>query len=189
MDLQRPSREQALMETAHVWAKRSTCSRNHVGAVIAREGRILSQGYNGAPAGMPHCNHTCACDHKGLAPCSVCHGCGERRGDWMGPTRQRPNPDPCIECKGSGADHSSDCPSKLPCTISVHAEANAIAWAARYGMKLEGAELFTTLSPCPSCAMLIINAGIVRVTYNKPYRVTDGVELLDDAGVEVIHFT
>lgn len=55
---QRPSREQALMEVAEIYAKRSTCSRAHVGVVIAHEGRILSTGYNGAPTGMPHCDHS-----------------------------------------------------------------------------------------------------------------------------------
>jgi dCMP deaminase len=55
---QRPSRECTLMEVAELYARRSTCSRAHVGAVIAHEGRILSTGYNGSPAGMPHCDHS-----------------------------------------------------------------------------------------------------------------------------------
>jgi dCMP deaminase len=45
------------METAFLWAQRGTCDRLQVGAVISREGRILVQGYNGAPSGMPHCFH------------------------------------------------------------------------------------------------------------------------------------
>lgn len=53
----RPNRDTVLMETAHLWAKRGTCSRLQVGAVFSRDGRILAQGYNGAPAGMPHCIH------------------------------------------------------------------------------------------------------------------------------------
>lgn len=60
MDL-RPSRDECLVATAFVWAKRSTCSRLQVGAVFHRQGRVLVQGYNGAPAGMPHCNHECNC--------------------------------------------------------------------------------------------------------------------------------
>lgn len=51
----RPSRDQILMATAAAFAMRSTCLRGNVGAVIARQGRILSTGYNGAPSGMPHC--------------------------------------------------------------------------------------------------------------------------------------
>ena len=53
----RPPRHQVLMDTAYLWAKRGTCDRAHVGALIHREGRILVQGYNGAPAGIDHCVH------------------------------------------------------------------------------------------------------------------------------------
>lgn len=59
--MERPSRTVTLMKTAFLWAERSTCSRLHVGAVFARNGRILVQGYNGAPSGLPHCNHDCTC--------------------------------------------------------------------------------------------------------------------------------
>jgi dCMP deaminase len=51
----RPSREQCLMDTAAIWAKRSTCMRRAVGAVVAVDNRIVSIGYNGAPPGQPHC--------------------------------------------------------------------------------------------------------------------------------------
>ena len=67
----------------------------------------------------------------------------------------------------------------------MHAEANAIAWAARYGIRTEGADLFVTHQPCRKCAELVVNAGIVRVVYRHPYRLTDGVELLIAAGVTV----
>lgn len=53
----RPSRDETFMEIAHTVAKRGTCSRAQVGAVIVRDGRIVSIGYNGAPAGQPHCDH------------------------------------------------------------------------------------------------------------------------------------
>lgn len=49
------------MESARLWAKRSTCSRATNGASIVRDGRILMSGYNGAPAGMDHCVHECTC--------------------------------------------------------------------------------------------------------------------------------
>ena len=52
----RPGRESLLMDTARLWAARSTCSRLQVGCVISRDGRILVQGYNGAPSGLPHCD-------------------------------------------------------------------------------------------------------------------------------------
>lgn len=55
------TREQVLMESARLWAKRSTCSRAYVGASIVRDGRVLMSGYNGAPPGLTHCDHRCSC--------------------------------------------------------------------------------------------------------------------------------
>lgn len=57
----RPTRDQLLMRQAEIVAERSTCARGHVGVVIAHDYRVVSQGYNGAPAGMPHCVHQCNC--------------------------------------------------------------------------------------------------------------------------------
>lgn len=55
---ERPKTHDTMMETALVWAKRSTCSRLAVGAVLAGfDGRIVGTGYNGAPRGIEHCNH------------------------------------------------------------------------------------------------------------------------------------
>ncbi len=51
----RPTVDEYFMEIAEVVAKRSTCLRNHVGAVIVRDKRILSTGYNGAPRNLEHC--------------------------------------------------------------------------------------------------------------------------------------
>lgn len=53
----RPTRDEVLMRTAFVWAERGTCDRLKVGVVISRAGRILVQGYNGAPSGLDHCYH------------------------------------------------------------------------------------------------------------------------------------
>lgn len=136
--MNRPSREEALLQTAVIWAARSTCSRRHVGCVIHREGRILVQGYNGAPTGLPHC--------------------------------------PDI---GQPPFHSPE-----TCR-AVHAEQNAIAWAARVGVGLLGSQLVCTDEPCLSCARSIINAGIESVVYVRPYRLNDGLVLLGEAGIEV----
>lgn len=133
----RPTRDQMLMDMAQVIASRGTCTRLHVGAVIARDGRSLSMGYNGAPAGMPHCNHTM-------------------------------DEDPSVTCPRV-----------------VHAEANAIIWAARWGVSTDGTELFTTHMPCLVCANLIVNAGIMRVVYSIDYRVRDGLDMLRQAKVKV----
>ena len=149
------------MEVAKVISSRSTCSRAQVGVVVHRQGRILVTGYNGAPAGLPHCDHTCTCPVGGV-------------GSW--------------EAYRSGkafdeTAHGYWCASLQPCKISVHAECNAIAWAARWGISLEGSELHTTLCPCLSCAQLIINAGIIRVLSLQPYRSPEGLELLENVGI------
>ena len=67
----------------------------------------------------------------------------------------------------------------------LHAEANAITKIARSGNNSEGATLYVTDSPCIECAKLIIQAGIRRVVFARSYRLTDGIDLLRRAGVEV----
>lgn len=146
----RPSRDEVLMANAIDWSMRSTCDRAHVGCVVSRDSRVLVTGYNGAPAGMPHCTHECDCRIP------------------------------------LGLEHRHDCASQQPCLLVVHAEANAIAFAARHGAKLDGAEMHTTRMPCNACAQLIINAGIQRVAYLHPHRENKGMTLLMDAGVEVL---
>lgn len=136
----RISREDLLMAQAILTAQRSTCLRKQVGAVIAHNGRIISTGYAGAPAGMPHCLDV-GCDTS----------------------------------KGTG------------CTRTAHAEINAIAYAARFGIATDGAELYCTLSPCETCAKAIRNAGIIRVYFNEQYRDASGINLLEKSGVECIH--
>jgi dCMP deaminase len=131
----RISRDQMLIDIAFIVARRSTCARGQVGAVIADEGRIVSTGYGGAPARMPHCSSTV-------------------------------------------------CDLTQPCTRTVHAEANAIAWAARSAIAIEACTLYCTHSPCLDCAKLIINSGIKRVVYGQAYRKTDGTNLLESVGID-----
>lgn len=69
----------------------------------------------------------------------------------------------------------------------LHAEANAITKVARSANSSEGATIYITASPCIECAKLIIQAGIKRVVYSEEYRITDGVDLLRRAGIEVDH--
>lgn len=132
----RISRDEWLVEVSLSTAKRSTCCRRHVGAVIASEGHIISSGYNGAPSGLPHCT-------------------------------------------------PETCNAENPCTSTIHAEANAIAFAARKGLPTEGATLYATASPCLDCAKLLINAGIKRVVYHEEYRKTEGIDLLRSVGITV----
>jgi dCMP deaminase len=67
----------------------------------------------------------------------------------------------------------------------LHAEANAITKVARSNNSSEGATLYVTASPCIECAKLIIQSGIKRVVYGESYRLSDGLELLKRAEIEV----
>ncbi len=69
----------------------------------------------------------------------------------------------------------------------LHAEANAITKIARSHNSSSGATLYVTASPCIECAKLIIQAEIVRVVYAEEYRITDGIDLLKKANVEVVY--
>lgn len=133
----RPTEREQLLEMVEVVSRRGTCSRLQVGAIIAKKGRTLSSGFNGAPAGLEHCDHSDRVDTS--------------------------------------------------CTLVVHAEANAIAFAARHGTAVDGSLLVSTHSPCLGCANLIINAGISGVMYGKEYKGTEGVDRLRSAGVQVWH--
>jgi dCMP deaminase len=146
------------MEVAQIVAKRGTCDRKQVGAVIARDGRIISVGYNGAPPGLPHCSNNN-------------HGWHET--DW-------PNPDGSGESPKLWEEQQL---SHYGCRNTTHAEANALAFAARYGVSTDGAELFVTVSPCDVCARLLIAAGITTVHSLEIYRDRTGINLLDEAGI------
>ena len=67
----------------------------------------------------------------------------------------------------------------------LHAEANAITKVAKSGNSSQGSTLYVTASPCLECSKLIIQSGIKRVVYTDEYRLTDGVDLLRRAGIEV----
>jgi dCMP deaminase len=89
----------------------------------------------------------------------------------------------------SGMEHCNDdnCASQPQCDRTIHAEMNAILFAARYGLSTEGTTLYTTHQPCLNCAKAIINAGIQRVVYLHPYRKNDGLNFLLNSGIELIH--
>ena len=124
------------MRMAHIWAENSYCQRRKVGALIVKDKMIISDGYNGTPAGF---ENVCE-DEDGLTKPYV-----------------------------------------------LHAEANAITKIARSNNNSDGATLYVTASPCIECAKLIVQAGIKRVVYSEKYRLTDGIDLLERAGIEVVH--
>lgn len=69
----------------------------------------------------------------------------------------------------------------------LHAEANAITKIARSNNNSNGATMYVTASPCIECAKLIIQSGIRRVVYGEKYRLTDGIDLLERAGIETAY--
>lgn len=162
----RPSRDEVSMRIAAQWELLSTCDRAQVGAVIATAaGRHIGSGYNGAPMGMPHCDHT----FTGARPALVHDLPGGAITSYTGPPPGIP--------LGAAAARG--------CTQAIHAETNAIAYAARHGVSVEGATIYVTMSPCFPCAQLIIAAGLIRVVYGRVYRDRSGLNLLEEAGVNV----
>jgi len=126
-------------------ATASKCVSKQVGAVIVKDGRILSTGYNGTPPGFINC-----CDY------------------WDG--------------KYTPEHHEW---SK---TYEIHAEMNAIIWAAREGISIEGATIYVTLEPCSECSKNLIASGIKRIVYAKKYEHTHSEiisKFLKDNGVSI----
>lgn len=135
--MDRISRDEQMALHALVTALRSTCGRKSVGAIIAKDGRIISSGYAGPPSGFPHCDASCKVASSAMGGC--------RR--------------------------------------TIHAEQNAVAYAARHGIATEGATLYCTLSPCENCAKLIISSGIIMVKYTEQYRDPSGIEFLQSVNI------
>lgn len=81
-------------------------------------------------------------------------------------------------------DHESK-PDENGCTTAVHAEANAVYFAARNGVSTTNAIIYCTTEPCVKCAEAIVQSGISFCVYEQEYRIHDGIELLEKAGVLV----
>lgn len=138
----KPTFDHIFMNLATDLAKRSHCVKAQVGAVLAKDTRIISIGYNGPPSGT--------------------HNCDEEFPEQGCPR----------DSKGS-------------CSLALHAEENAILYAVKNGANLEGATLYTTLSPCLPCARLIFSAGIKQVYFDKSYAAYKG--LPSDEGVDFLN--
>ncbi len=146
----------AFMDTAERFAQLSSSRRLHVGAVVVKDNRIISIGYNGTPSGWDNnCENKIYCDD----------------GDWKEQTDKL---------------HDEWITYKLVTKDEViHAEANAIIKLARDGESGNGASLFCTHAPCVSCAKLIYGAGINTVYYRNSYRDTSGLDFLIKCDIEV----
>ena len=187
--MERITRDQMLMSVAQIVAQRGTCDRLQVGAVFSRDGRIIATGYNGVPMGLPHCYHEVWYPGKETAMPWGMHQAfiafTDERRDAIMPKATRGF---VWTYDGVTLKINSAQDIDLGCTRAEHAERNGVAFAARHGLKLEGSELHVTHAPCFSCAVALINAGIVRVSYLNAYRLTAGVEMLTEAGIQVIAF-
>ena len=86
----------------------------------------------------------------------------------------------------SGFDNICEDETNTTYPYVLHAEANAITKLARSSNNSDGATLYVTASPCIECAKLIIQAGIKRVIYGEEYRLSDGLDLMRKAGIEVL---
>jgi dCMP deaminase len=143
MEAHRPNWDEYFMTLAVIASSRSTCLRGCIGAVLVKDNRVLSTGYNGSPAGQPHCLDVgCLQDERG---------------------------------KG--------------CLRTVHAEQNAIAWAARHGISLAGCTCYlSSYTPCLACANLLVQVGCQRVVYRTLYRDERALTVLRDADIELVEF-
>ncbi len=140
-------RDKAHLAAAKVYASLSKAKRLQVGAVICRDDRIISIGYNGTPSGA---DNTC-----------------EYRIDHI-----------------DGLDQITSIEWKTKPEV-IHAESNAIMFAAKNGVSTDGCKLVLTHSPCFDCSRLIIQSGIKEVVYETEYRDMSGIDFLEKNGVSV----
>lgn len=118
------------MKIAEEIANASNCVSRHVGAVIVKDGRVISTGYNGTPKGYMNCsehwNNEYTKDHH----------------EWS-------------------------------LLHEIHAEMNAIIWAARTGISIEGSTLYCTTEPCSECSKNLIASGVTRIVWKDKYPYND----------------
>lgn len=146
------------MKTAEVFAELSHARRLHVGAIIVKDDRIISIGYNGMPAGWDN-----NCEDKVYAT------------EWSIDNAQWD-----YQEEDGTAYNLKTKPEVL------HAETNAIAKLAKSSDSGSGATMFVTHAPCLDCAKLVYQSGISRVIYRDDYRSNSGVDFLQKSGIEVV---
>jgi len=127
------------MRLAIVVESGAKCLGSHVGAVIVRDNRVLGSGYNGTPAGYPNCTES----ERGCRRCSL-----------------------RLESAEAGASLAG---KLYDICLCVHAEQNAILTAARFGMAIDGAVLYTTVQPCFNCLKEIMQTRIRGVVFRREW--------------------
>jgi dCMP deaminase len=149
------------MKAAETFAELSHARRLHVGAIVVKDDRIISIGYNGMPAGWDN-----DCEYREYLYHG--HSFGENAADYFDQTDE------------DGKMYRLRTKPEV-----LHAETNAIAKLARSNESGLDADLFVTHAPCLDCAKLIYQAGIRRVWFGTSYRDDAGVDFLVHSGVEV----
>ena len=145
----------AYMKTAETFGDLSTAKRLKVGAIVVKENRIISIGYNGTPAGWDN-----ECEYEVEDELST----GQHV--YVGPEEKK-----LYKLR-----------TKVEV---IHAEANAISKLARSSESGLGADIYITHAPCVECAKLIYGTGISRVYYKTKYRDDHGVKFLESCGIRV----
>ena len=171
--------DQALLKTAYNFAELSHCKRLKVGAVIAKDGRPLVTGYNGNKAGANNC-----CEEV-IGRELYCRRCGCKNQEQLfrvpGSVSFMDNH--CSDCKYNDVvDERQILKTK---SSVIHAEQNAIYYAARNGIKVEDCDIYITHAPCEMCANAIASVGIKRVIFATEYRDDKGIKNLEKCGLEV----
>ena len=156
----RPTVEEWALDILRATQARATCDRGRCAALILKESRILASGYVGSPQGMPHCD-------------DVGH---EFQETWVEVAEPPAAPEAVLR-----TPEGFYLVRRKSCIRTIHAEQNAIAWAAREGITLKGGTLFSTLFPCQSCAKLILQTGIVAVVAEYDYHSSAPSKALFDA--------
>jgi dCMP deaminase len=162
----------AYMKTARVFAELSTARRKQVGAVVVKDDRIISIGYNGMPSGWDN-----NCEDKVW---------DNGAGGWLDPdtfNEQYP-----YEAWHEGAQRDVRYGLKTKSEV-LHAESNAIAKLAKSTESGDGASMFITCAPCMDCAKMIFQTGIKEVFYAEDYRDDAGISFLNKCGITVKQIT
>lgn len=160
--------DQLYMRIAFEVANMSYAKRSKVGAVIVRDGCILSMGWNGMPYGWNN-----VCEHTNPIKCQHCSKSGL---DIKLCTNNN--------CGYSSFEDTELFELKTKKEV-LHAEANAITKLAKSTEHSMGATLYTTYSPCIECTKLILQSGISQVVYLKEYRDDYGKEMLEKANIQI----
>ena len=166
----------AYMKTAEIFAECSTARRLHVGAVIVKDDRIISIGYNGMPSGWDN-----NCEDKEYM--------SRDAGGWLDPNeieeRWPLQEEPQIQWFGDDTISFINRYKLKTKPEVLHAETNAIAKLAKSNESGIDATMFITHAPCLECAKLIYQSGISSVLYRNSYRDTAGIDFLEACKLKI----